>query len=68
MATENSEKPGSRMPTKAELNADISIDASPEEVARSLFPKNQKVEKSGKGEQVKKKWDAWLKSREEQAG
>lgn len=51
------------MPTKEQLNADISIDASPEEVVKSLFPKNQKVEKSGKGKQVKKKWDAWLKSR-----
>ena len=56
-------KPGSRMPTKTELNADISIDASPEEVVQSLFPKNQPVEKSGKGEKVKREWDEWLKIR-----
>ena len=51
------------MPTNEQLNADISINASPDEVIKSLFPKNQNVEQSGKGEQVKQKWDAWLKSR-----
>ncbi len=49
-------------PTEEELNEDVSINASPEEVIQSLFPKNQPVEKSGKGEQVKKEWDEWLKS------
>ena len=63
MGSSEAKKPGSRTPTKDELNADISIDGSPEEVTNSLFPKNEKIEKSGKGEQVKKKWDAWIKSR-----
>ena len=58
-----SNRTSSRMPTKAEMNADISIDASPEAVIQSLFPKNQPVEKSGKGEKVKREWDEWLKSR-----
>ncbi len=50
-------------PTEEDMQEDVSIDARPEDVARSLFPKDPPVVESGKGEQVKKEWDAWLKSR-----
>ena len=37
-------------PTKEELEEDVSIDASPEDVARSLFPVGPSVVESVKGE------------------
>ena len=54
---------GNYYPTKADMQKDVSIDARPEDVARALFSPDPPVVKSGKGEQVKKEWFAWLKSR-----
>ena len=48
---------------KMEQNTDISIGFSPKEVIKSLFPKNQIVEESGKGEKVTQKRHAGPKSR-----
>ena len=50
-------------PTKEELEMDVSIDARPEAVVRALFSPDPPLVESGKGEQVKKEWTAWLKSR-----
>ena len=50
-------------PTKEDLETDVRIDAKPEEVARALFSPDPKVVKSGKGEQSKKEFEAWLASR-----
>ena len=40
-------------PTKAEL----------EGVVGALFPKDPPLVESGKGDQIKKEWEVWLKSR-----
>ena len=50
-------------PTKAELEEDVSIDATPEEVVRALFADDPPVVKSGKGEKSKKEFEEWLKRR-----
>ena len=48
-------------PTKEELEADVSIDARPEDIARALFAPDPPVVESGKGEQSRKEFEAWLK-------
>ena len=46
-------------PTKEEMEEDVSIDASPEEVARALFSGDPPVVESGRGEQSRQEWEAW---------
>ena len=46
-------------PTKAEMEERIKIDASPEDVARSLFSGDPPVVKSGRGEQSRREWEEW---------
>lgn len=50
-------------PTKEEMEEDVSIDATPEEVARALFAGDPPVVKSGKGEGSKRLWKRWLLGR-----
>ena len=50
-------------PTEAELNEDVSIDATSEAVTRALFANDPPLVKSGKEEQSKKEFEAWLKRR-----
>ena len=51
-------------PMRAEMEEDESIDASPEEVARSLFAGDPPaVAKSGKGEGSKRAWRRWMSGR-----
>ena len=50
-------------PTKEELEKDISIDASLEDVACPLFSPDPPLVESGNGKKVKKEWTAWLKSK-----
>ena len=52
MPSDNPKKPGSRMPTRAELNAEISIDASPEEVIKSLSPKTRRSKSQVRAEKM----------------
>lgn len=50
-------------PTEEELNEDVSINSTLEKVARALFADDPPLVKSGKEEQSKKKFEAWLKRR-----
>ena len=50
-------------PTKAEMEEEIKIEASPEALARSLFPNDPPVVRSGKGEQSRLEFEAWRKRR-----
>ena len=50
-------------PTEEELNEDVSIKASMLEVIKSLFAEDPPLVKSGKEEQSKKEFEAWLKQR-----
>ena len=47
----------------AEMEEVIKIDASLEELARSLFPNDPPVVKSGKGEQSRLEFEAWKSRR-----
>lgn len=51
-------------PTRAEMEEDVHIDASPEDVVRALFPDDPPLVESGKGEQVKEEWERWLAAQE----
>lgn len=50
-------------PTKEEMEEDVSIDATPEEVARALFAGDPPVVKSGKGKGSKRSWKRWILGR-----
>ncbi len=50
-------------PTKAEMEERIKIDASPEDVARSLFSGDPPVVESGRGAESKQEWAAWKERR-----
>lgn len=50
-------------PTPEDMEKDVSIDATPEEVARALFAGDPAVVKSGKGEKSRRLWERWLKRR-----
>lgn len=45
-------------PTEAEMEEDVSIGATPEEVASALFADDPPLEKSGKEDQSKKEFEA----------
>ena len=48
---------------KAEMEEDVSIDGSPEEMARSLFASDAPVVQSRRGEGSKPAWVSWLSGR-----
>lgn len=50
-------------PTKAEMEEDVSIDATPEGVVKALFADDPPVVKSRKREKLKKEFEARLKRR-----
>ena len=50
-------------PTKAEMEEDVSMDGSPEDVAGALFSGGPPVVESGKGEESRRAWERWLEGR-----